>query len=73
MLSGSQRTLESSYCRGLGAHALGDLGLGQPRILACLEQGILQDAFFAFDSLDLGAYARAAQQFLYELIMCLHV
>jgi len=57
----------------MSSHSLSDLRLRKARVLARLEQGIKQRTFLALDSFDFGPYARTTQQFLYQLVMRLHV
>ena len=73
MLSRSQRALKPSHRRRLSSHKFGYLRLRETGLLARLEQGIQQDDLVSLDTFDFSAYTRTAHEFLYQLIMCLHV
>jgi len=72
MLAGCERALQPGNRRRLRAHALSKLCLRQARLVSGLEQPVEQRGLVTFDSLNFSPDARAAHQFLDDLLMCLH-
>jgi hypothetical protein len=73
VLSGGQGSFKARDGGRLCSHSFCHLRLGEARVLSRLEQGIEQDRFFTFDTLNFGSDARTAHELLYQLIMRSHV
>lgn len=73
MPPGRKGSLEPRDGGRLRSHSFCNLRLGQTCLPPRLKQGIQQHGFFALDTYNFGSYARTAQEFPYDLIMCLHV
>lgn len=73
MLARCEGALQARNRGCLSAHALSHFGLSEPCFLAGFKQRIQKGRFLALDTLDLGPYARALHELLYNLIMSSHV
>jgi hypothetical protein len=73
MFSRGQSALQTRDGRCLRPHALGHCGLSKACILARFEQGIKKRGLFMLNAFDFRPNAGTLHEFLYQLIMSLHV
>ena len=62
MLSGGKRTLQTCNGWRLSSHAFGDLSLGKPCFVPCLQKLVKELSFLAFNALDFLPDLRPAEQ-----------